>query len=113
MAAARYLKIAAISTLLIGLTAGGGYLMLRAAGSGASRPPAHGHGPGKDDHGHKHDDGKVKMTDAQVAAAAIEVLPAEAGTIRETIRLNGMIQTNQEAQVQVTRRDPRDPQAVG
>ncbi len=104
MRAARYAKVAAISALLIGLTAGGGYLMLRAAGSGAPKPAPHGHGHGG--HDHKHDDGKVKMTDAQIAAAAIEVLPAEAGTIREVLRLNGMIQTNQEAQVQVTPRFP-------
>ena len=46
------------------------------------------------------------MTDAQVAAANIELLSADAGHIQESLRLNGMIQPNQEAMVQVSPRFP-------
>lgn len=103
--ARRILTIALVTGLSLALTGTIGYLMLRASGSGASKPSAHGHGPG-DKGDHKHDDGKVKLTDAQIAAANIEVLAADAGKIHETLRLNGMIQTNQETLVQVAPRFP-------
>ena len=64
----------------------------------------HGHGAkeGHDDH---HDDG-VKLTDAQVATAGIELLTAGPRELRDILRLNGMIQPNQEALVKVTPRFP-------
>lgn len=101
----RYLMIALVTGLSLALTSGISYLMLRASTS--SRPiAAKGHGPGTDDHGHKDGGGKVKMTDAQVAAANIELLSADAGRLQESLRLNGMIQPNQEAMVQVSPRFP-------
>ncbi|MCW5704212.1 MAG: efflux RND transporter periplasmic adaptor subunit [Bradyrhizobium sp.] len=56
-----------------------------------------------DEKGH---DGGVEMTDAKIAAAGIEVLSASGETLRETIVLNGILQPNQEALVQVTPRFP-------
>ncbi|SFL59988.1 membrane fusion protein, cobalt-zinc-cadmium efflux system [Bradyrhizobium sp. NFR13] len=62
-----------------------------------------GHGEKGDAHG---DEGVVRMTDAKVAAAGIEILTAGAGTLRDSIVLNGILQPNQEALVQVTPRFP-------
>ena len=56
---------------------------------------------GQDDH----DEG-VKLTDAQVAAAGIELLKAEPRELRDTLRINGSVQPNQEALVKVTPRFP-------
>ncbi len=61
----------------------------------------HGHGEKADDH----DEG-LKLTDAQVAAAGIELLPAGPRELRDILRLNGMIQPNQETLVKVTPRFP-------
>jgi cobalt-zinc-cadmium efflux system membrane fusion protein len=54
----------------------------------------------------KEHDGGVEMTDAKIAAAGIEVLSASGETLRESIVLNGILQPNQEALVQVTPRFP-------
>jgi cobalt-zinc-cadmium efflux system membrane fusion protein len=48
----------------------------------------------------------VALSDAQVAAAGIELAQAGPGTLRSGLALNGMIQPNQEALVQVTPRFP-------
>lgn len=48
----------------------------------------------------------VEMTDAKVAAAGIEILSASGETLRDSIVLNGILQPNQEALVQVTPRFP-------
>jgi len=52
-----------------------------------------------------HDEG-VKLTDAQVAAAGIELLTAGKRELRDTLRLNGSVQPNQETLVKVTPRFP-------
>lgn len=64
-----------------------------------------GHGAG-DEKGHGHDEEGVKLTDAQVAAAGIELLQAGPRELREVLRLNGIIQPNQETLVKVTPRFP-------
>ena len=46
------------------------------------------------------------MSDAKVAAAGIELLQAKPGELRDSLRLNGIIQPNQETVVQVTPRFP-------
>jgi cobalt-zinc-cadmium efflux system membrane fusion protein len=46
------------------------------------------------------------MSDAKVAAAGIEVVAASKGTLRDALQLNGILQPNQEALVQVTPRFP-------
>ena len=48
----------------------------------------------------------VEMSDAKVAAAGIEVVEASKGTLRDALQLNGILQPNQEALVQVTPRFP-------
>lgn len=74
----------------------------RFAKSAAPAKTGHGHG---DEKGHSHDEG-VKLTDAQVAAAGIELLQAGPRELRDVLRLNGIIQPNQEALVKVTPRFP-------
>jgi len=58
---------------------------------------------GEKEHGH---DEAVKLSDAQVVAAGIELLPAGPRELREVLRLNGLIQPNQETMVKVTPRFP-------
>ncbi|WP_398469864.1 divalent metal ion exporter adaptor subunit IhpB [Tardiphaga sp.] len=68
---------------------------------------AKGHGDKGGDKGHAHaEEGIVQMSDAKVAAAGIEILTATPGTLRNSIILNGILQPNQEALVQVTPRFP-------
>lgn len=52
-----------------------------------------------------HDDG-VKLTDAKIQAAGIEIAKAGAGVLRDSLLLNGIVQPNQESLVQVTPRFP-------
>lgn len=62
---------------------------------------------GHGDKGHAHaEEGAVQMSDSKVAAAGIEILTAAPGTLRNSIILNGILQPNQEALVQVTPRFP-------
>ena len=68
----------------------------------AVEPKGHGHGKA----GEHHDEGSVVLSDAQVATAGIELVTAAPGELRESLRLNGVIQPNQEALVQVTSRFP-------
>jgi cobalt-zinc-cadmium efflux system membrane fusion protein len=70
--------------------------------------PNQSHGDqGHGDKGHGHaQPGIVQISDAKLAAAGIEVLTATAGTLRNAIILNGILQPNQEALVQVTPRFP-------
>ena len=72
-----------------------------ANGSRSAASKGHGAEKGHDDH----DEG-VKLTDAQIAAAGIEMLTAGPRELRDILRLNGMIQPNQEAMVKVTPRFP-------
>lgn len=48
----------------------------------------------------------IELTDAKIAAAGIELEIATKGEIRESLRLNGILQPNQENLVQVTPRFP-------
>lgn len=68
-----------------------------AAGGKSSEKAKAGHGD--------HDEG-VKLTDAQVAAASIELLKAGPRELRDILRINGSVQPNQEALVKVTPRFP-------
>jgi cobalt-zinc-cadmium efflux system membrane fusion protein len=70
----------------------------------AARAPA-GHAHGHDDK-HEHAGEGVTLSDAKVAAAGIELLTAGPGTLRDALTLNGILQPNQEALVQVTPRFP-------
>lgn len=70
--------------------------------SGGKVPPADSHGHGK----HEEAGGTVELTDAKIAAAGIELEKAGPGVLHESLFLNGILQPNQEALVQVTPRFP-------
>ena len=63
-----------------------------------------------DGHGHKQggheEEGVIKISDAKVAASAIELVKAGPATLKNSLILNGIVQPNQEALVQVTPRFP-------
>jgi membrane fusion protein, heavy metal efflux system len=48
----------------------------------------------------------VRLSDAKIAAAGIELATASGAVLRDSIQLNGLVQPNQEALVQVTPRFP-------
>jgi len=104
------MRIASVAAVVLlgaaALIGGTGFYFLDAAKGGKPTAPAadaHAHGKGGDD---KHGGDGVELSDAKVAAAGIELVPAGPGTLRESLRLNGIIQPNQEALVQVTPRFP-------
>ena len=101
----RVLMIALVCTAAV--AAAGYYVFDPKFAKSAKAGMSKGHGEAA--HGEKghdaHDEG-VKLTDAQVAAAGIELLPAGPRELRDILRLNGMIQPNQEALVKVTPRFP-------
>ncbi len=87
------------------LAAGTGVYLNTSIGNAgpAAKTAEKGHG----DKGHGHgEEGVVQMSDAKLAAAGIEILTATPGTLRNSIILNGILQPNQEALVQVTPRFP-------
>lgn len=92
--------VAAIVLVGFGLhfqrTSGG---KIPAAGSGGHTADAHGHGK------HDHAEG-IELSDAKIAAAGIELATAAPGTLRDGLLLNGILQPNQEALVQVSPRFP-------
>ncbi|MFZ5734401.1 MAG: divalent metal ion exporter adaptor subunit IhpB [Pseudomonadota bacterium] len=55
---------------------------------------------------HAHGGEGAEMSDTKVAAAGIELLQAGPATLRDSLTLNGIIQPNQDALVQVTPRFP-------
>ena len=54
----------------------------------------------------EHGGGGVELSDAKIAAAGIELIVAGPATLRDTLTLNGILQPNHEALVQVTPRFP-------
>lgn len=84
------------------LTAAGAYVFDARFAKQSKATAAKGHG---EKEGHGHDEG-VKLTDAQVAAAGIELLTAGSRELRDILSLNGTIQPNQETLVKVTPRFP-------
>ena len=82
--------------------------------SGHSHDDGHAHGEKDHAHeekghaheekGHADDEKSVALSDARIAAAGIELHKAGPGTLRDTLVLNGILQPNQEALVQVTPR---------
>ncbi|MFC3694176.1 divalent metal ion exporter adaptor subunit IhpB [Chenggangzhangella methanolivorans] len=75
-----------------------------------AKDDGHGHGAEKEDDGHGHGaqlpEGVVELGEAKVKAAGIALGKAGASTLREELQLNGIVQANQEAVVQVTPRFP-------
>jgi cobalt-zinc-cadmium efflux system membrane fusion protein len=88
--------------LFLGAAAGLAFMAFNLPSSVGNVPPADQHGHGN----HEHAGEGVELSDAKVAAAGIELLKAGPGTLRDTLVLNGILQPNQEALVQVTPRFP-------
>ncbi len=98
----KYLMIALVCSAAV---AAAGYYVFDpkfAKATKAAASQAH----GEAEKGHDAHDEGVKLTDAQVTAAGIELLSAGPRELRDILRLNGMIQPNQESLVKVTPRFP-------
>ena len=89
---------AALVTAVLAVAGVGGYYLYDSAGKVAPASEA------KHD-AHEHDDAVV-LSDAKIAAAGIELEKAGPATLRDSVLLNGILQPNQEALVQVTPRFP-------
>jgi cobalt-zinc-cadmium efflux system membrane fusion protein len=103
----RILGYAVIALFCAGAVAAAAYYVFdpKFASGAKGVPSKGGHGPGEKAGADHHDEG-VKLNDAQVAAAGIELLTAGPRELRDILRLNGTIQPNQEALVKVTPRFP-------
>lgn len=98
----RFVEFGIVGLVCLAAIAGTGwYLRETIAPSKAAAP-----GTGEPGHAEdRHDDG-VTLSDAQVAAAGIELLTAGPRTLQQALRLNGLVQPNQETMVKVTPRFP-------
>jgi len=77
------------------------------AGAYVLLPTSFGKAPPKaEEEHHEHGEQAAVMSEAKLAAAGIELEKAGPATLRQTRRLNGMLQANQEFVVQVTPRFP-------
>lgn len=86
--------------LLLGLVLGGiGYGTMRMLPSSLGKAPSGGHGHGED----SHEEGTV-MSDAKVASAGIGLEKAGPAVLRDALKVNGILQPNQEALVAITPR---------
>ena len=103
----RILGYAVIALFCAGAVAAAAYYVFdpKFADNAKNAASKGGHGHGEKGGADHHDEG-VKLNDAQVAAAGIELLTAGPRELRDILRLNGMIQPNQEALVKVTPRFP-------
>jgi len=96
-----YAQPAMVTVVALLLAAGVAlYYQRPTGGTVAKAPDPHGHG--KHDHGGE----AAVLSDAKVAAAGIELLKAGPGVVKDSLLLNGIVQPNQEALVQVTPRFP-------
>ena len=86
----------AVLAVLLGA---GGWYMIKTPPTAVKAAAGHG------DHG-GHGAETVTLSDAKLSAAGIELAKAGPAVLQETLRLNGVIQPNQEALVQVTPRFP-------
>lgn len=96
----KLLRYAAVALVCLGIVAAAGYYVFDPRLANQSKAATK-HGEEKEGH----DEG-VKLSDAQVAAAGIELLTAGNRELRDILRLNGSVQPNQEALVKVTPRFP-------
>jgi cobalt-zinc-cadmium efflux system membrane fusion protein len=99
----RFVEVAIVGLVCVAALAGTAWYIRetivapKAAGPEASEA-------GEKEHGHDGHDEAVTLSDAQVAAAGIELLTAGPRELQEVLRLDGLIQPNQETMVQVTPR---------
>jgi membrane fusion protein, heavy metal efflux system len=96
----RFLRNSAIMVAAIALTVAAIFHTQSPSGGKAPAADPHGHGE------HGHNEGSVELSDAKVAAAGIELEKAGPGVLRDSLLVNGILQPNQEAMVQVTPRFP-------
>lgn len=93
-----------VALLLLGLVAGAGTLYaLQDKPSSATASQAVGSGHGEEE---GHSEGAIELNDAKLAAAGIGLETAGPEKLRQRLRLNGLVQPNQEAIVQVAPRFP-------
>lgn len=97
-----YVLIATFCLTAVGAAA---YYVFDPTNSKGGRSAAGKSSEGEKAEGGDHDEG-VKLTDAQVVAAGIELLTAGPRELRDILRINGSVQPNQETLVKVTPRFP-------
>ena len=97
---ARLLRYGAILLVCLAATGAAYYYIAGPAGRTAKAVEPKGHGKEAE-----HDDGVI-MSDAKIKTAGIELLEAKPGELRDSLRLNGIIQPNHETVIQVTPRFP-------
>ena len=100
----RFLQATLVALVCVAALAAAGWYVFGPVGAPkatAAKPDPHDAG----ENAHDRDD-SIRLSDAQVAAAGIELLTAGPRELREILRLNGVIQPNQEALVKVTPRFP-------
>jgi cobalt-zinc-cadmium efflux system membrane fusion protein len=85
--------------IAFGLILVAGAIKMLPSSVGKTPPAGHGH-----DAEHAHGEESVTMSDAKIAAAGIGLEKAGPDVLRDTLRLNGMLQANQETLVQITPR---------
>ncbi|WP_068190717.1 divalent metal ion exporter adaptor subunit IhpB [Reyranella sp.] len=96
-----YLVVALVCAGILGAA---GYYVFDSRFANQSKAAA-GKGEAAEKEGEGHDEG-VKLTDAQLASAGIELLTAGPRELRDILQLNGSVQPNQETLVKVTPRFP-------
>jgi cobalt-zinc-cadmium efflux system membrane fusion protein len=94
--------LANFATLVFAVLVAAGLVYYAQHPLGATTTPIEPGGPAKSGE----PEGTIALSDAKVAAAGIELQTAGPGTLRDSLLLNGAIQPNQEALVQVTPRFP-------
>jgi cobalt-zinc-cadmium efflux system membrane fusion protein len=100
----RFIEIALAVLIFFAAVGGAAYYVAGTGTERAQATAANGHAAAGKERDH-HDEG-VAMTDAQVAAAGIELLTAGPRELHDVLRLNGLIQPNQEALMKATPRFP-------
>jgi cobalt-zinc-cadmium efflux system membrane fusion protein len=103
----RFLEIIAVVLVCVAALGAAAYYVAGPGRERAAKPAEQkGHGHGREEKGHDDHDSGVTMSDAQVAAGGIELATAGPRELRDILRVNGLIQPNQEALVKITPRFP-------
>ncbi len=97
------MKFVIFALLFVGL--GYGAMKMLPPTLGKAPSSGHGHGHGHAEEGHGHEQGAV-MNDAKVVAAGIGLEKAGPAILRDALKVNGILQANQETLVAITPRFP-------